>query len=102
MLEARGVKLRMRWALNLRRELSVIVGNNSNWFMIFEFEDTGYLKDEEGSKLNSSAILKSIQDGTETSNEQRAGPVDAGFILTACTRRPPEANPIDKIMPFAR
>lgn len=52
------------------RELGVIVAQGSGWFMIFEFEDTGYVKDDE--KLDSDAILKSMQRGTESANGERA------------------------------
>lgn len=54
------------------RELGVIVGDNANWFLMFEFKEEGYVKDEEGSKLDSDAILKNIKEGTEAANEQRA------------------------------
>jgi uncharacterized membrane-anchored protein len=54
------------------RELGVLVADNATWFMIFEFEDSGYVKDDEGDKLDADAILKSIQRGTEHANEERA------------------------------
>src|SRR5690242_13058167 len=40
------------------RELGVIVGDKGNWFLMFEFKEEGYVKDEEGSKLDNDAILK--------------------------------------------
>src|SRR5215467_8055230 len=39
------------------RELGVLVARGSGWFMIFEFEESGYVKDNE--KLDADAILKS-------------------------------------------
>ena len=54
------------------RELGVIVSKNAGWFMIFEFEDSGYVKDDEGDKLDADAILKSITDNTERANQERA------------------------------
>jgi uncharacterized membrane-anchored protein len=54
------------------RELGALVGKDSGWFMIFEFEDSGYVKDEEGSSLDAEKILKSLQDGTEEANSERA------------------------------
>jgi uncharacterized membrane-anchored protein len=54
------------------REMGAIVANDADWFMIFEFDDTGYVKDEEGDKLDASAILKSITDNTEHANSERA------------------------------
>ena len=58
------------------RELGVIIPipkeGEHTWFVIFEFEDTGYIKDEEKDKLDADAILKSLKDGTEDSNKIRA------------------------------
>lgn len=53
------------------RELGVIVPDKGGWYLIFEFDETGYVKDEEGSRLDADAILKSIQEGTERGNEER-------------------------------
>lgn len=55
------------------RELGVLVSGarNSSWFMIFEFEDTGYVKDDDKDKLDADAILKNIQEATDASNEER-------------------------------
>jgi uncharacterized membrane-anchored protein len=52
------------------QELGAIVANDAGWFMIFEFEDTGYVKDDD--KLDADAILKSITENTENANEQRS------------------------------
>jgi uncharacterized membrane-anchored protein len=54
------------------RELGVVVSKQSSWFMIFEFRDSGYVKDDEGSKLDAQAILKSLQEGTDEANSERA------------------------------
>lgn len=53
-------------------ELGVIVAQNSDWFMIFEFDESGYVKDDEGGKLDSEAILKSITKNTDDANAERA------------------------------
>lgn len=53
-------------------ELGVIMADDADWFMMFEFRDTGFVKDEEGDKLDQDAILKSIQEGTEASNKERS------------------------------
>lgn len=52
-------------------ELGVVVPDKGNWYMIFEFDDTGYVKDDDGSKLDADAIMKSIRDNTEAANEER-------------------------------
>ncbi|HVX83826.1 MAG TPA: DUF2167 domain-containing protein [Phycisphaerae bacterium] len=56
-------------------ELGVLVppeDSGKEWFMSFEFDDMGYVKDDD--KLDGSAaaaILQSVRDATEASNEQR-------------------------------
>lgn len=54
------------------RELGVLVANDADWFMIFEFDDSGYVKDEEGGSLNGDAILKNLKDNTESANTERS------------------------------
>lgn len=41
------------------------------WFVIFEFRNTGYVKDDEKDKLDADKILKAISRGTESANEIR-------------------------------
>ena len=53
-------------------ELGVLVANDANWFMIFEFDESGYVKDEEGGSLDGSAILKNLKDNTESANTERS------------------------------
>ncbi len=54
------------------KELGVLVSSGSaDWFMIFEFEDTGYVKDDEKNALDADKILQNIKDGTEAGNEKR-------------------------------
>jgi uncharacterized membrane-anchored protein len=52
-------------------ELGVIVPDQGGWYLIFEFDDTGYVKDEEGSHLDGDAILQNIRENTERGNEER-------------------------------
>jgi len=42
-----------------------------SWFVIFEFEDCGYVKDDEKEDLDSGAILESIRRGNEAANKER-------------------------------
>lgn len=55
------------------RELGALVSSDrdSSWFMIFEFEDTGYVKDDEKDKLDADALLKNMKQATEEGNEER-------------------------------
>ena len=41
------------------------------WFVIFSYDPSGYVRDEEGSRLNPDAILESIRQGTEAANKER-------------------------------
>jgi len=40
-----------------------------DWFAIFDFEDTGYIKDDE--KIDADAVLASLKEGTALRNEER-------------------------------
>jgi uncharacterized membrane-anchored protein len=42
------------------------------WFVIFEFNEVGYVKDDDRDKLDADALLRSIKDNTEESNKERA------------------------------
>jgi uncharacterized membrane-anchored protein len=54
-------------------ELGAVIADDkdSSWFMIFEFQDSGYVKDDEKDKLDADALLKSMKQGTEEGNEER-------------------------------
>jgi uncharacterized membrane-anchored protein len=41
------------------------------WFVIFEFQDTGYVKDDDRDKLDPDGLLKTIRDNTENANQER-------------------------------
>jgi uncharacterized membrane-anchored protein len=44
---------------------------NESWFVVFSFSNIGYVKDDEKDKLDANAILTSIREGTEESNNER-------------------------------
>jgi uncharacterized membrane-anchored protein len=52
-------------------ELGFIALADEDWFVVFEFDDVGYVNDEEKSSLDANAILESIKKGTEESNKER-------------------------------
>ena len=54
------------------RELGFVAPRNENWFAVFEFDDVGYVKDDEKDSLDAQAILDSIKAGTEEGNKERA------------------------------
>jgi uncharacterized membrane-anchored protein len=41
------------------------------WFLVFEYNEAGYVKDEDKDEIDADAILDSIREGTEASNEER-------------------------------
>ncbi|HKF24401.1 MAG TPA: DUF2167 domain-containing protein [Candidatus Acidoferrum sp.] len=41
------------------------------WFVLFEFQDTGYIKDDDRDKLDPDGLLKTIRDNTEEANKER-------------------------------
>ena len=45
--------------------------DNKNWFVIFEYHDVGYVKDDEKNKIDANKLLKTLQEGTESANEER-------------------------------
>ena len=56
-------------------ELGVMVSpsgpGEETWFVIFEFNPIGYVKDDEKGKLDADAILSSLKKGNERGNEER-------------------------------
>jgi uncharacterized membrane-anchored protein len=55
-------------------EQGVILGETEtgeHWFVIFSFDSTGYIKDDEKDSLDAEAILDSIREGTEAANDGR-------------------------------
>ncbi len=54
-------------------EMGIIVpkADDQEWFIIFEWQAVGYVKDEEKDKIDADALLKSIREGTEASNAER-------------------------------
>ena len=46
-------------------------GANDTWFVLFSYDQSGYVRDDEGSSLNADAILASVRRGTEEGNRER-------------------------------
>jgi len=45
--------------------------DEESWFLLFSFEDIGYVKDDEGKSLDAEKLLQSFQEGTRQANEER-------------------------------
>ena len=52
-------------------EIGFFAPDNLQWFMVFEYDDSGYVKDDEKDELDANAMLKAIQDGTKAGNKTR-------------------------------
>jgi uncharacterized membrane-anchored protein len=53
------------------REMGFVAPAGEEWFAVFEFDDVGYVKDDEKDSLDANALLQSIKDGTAHGNEER-------------------------------
>ena len=52
-------------------ELGIIAPEEFDWWVLFEFDESGYVKDEDKDSLDAAAMLKSMQEGQEMANKQR-------------------------------
>jgi uncharacterized membrane-anchored protein len=53
------------------REMGFVAPAGEEWFAVFEFDDVGYVKDDEKDSLDANALLQSIKDGTAQGNQER-------------------------------
>src|SRR6266566_9539070 len=44
---------------------------SETWFVLFSYDESGYVRDDEGSHLDADAILASVRSGTEAGNRER-------------------------------
>jgi uncharacterized membrane-anchored protein len=52
-------------------EFGVLAPKDDDWFLVFEFDDVGYVKDDEKEKLDADAMLKQIKDSDKPQNDER-------------------------------
>lgn len=45
--------------------------DEENWFVVFEFDEIGYIENAEEEELDADALLESFRQGTEAGNEER-------------------------------
>lgn len=45
--------------------------DDENWFVVFDYNEVGHVKDDEKDKIDANAILKGIKEGTEEANKVR-------------------------------
>lgn len=64
------------------------VSDSSYWFVVFTFDESGYVKDDEKASLDAAKILKAIQDGTEAGNSERRNRGWEEIMVTGWERPP--------------
>jgi uncharacterized membrane-anchored protein len=70
------------------RELGLLMPTNENWSVIFEFNDVGFVKDDEKDKLDADKLLASIKSGTEAANEERKKMGNAPLLIVGWEQPP--------------
>ncbi len=58
------------------------------YFILFEFSDSGYVRDDEKAKIDAPKLLKSMQDGTEEENKERVSRGWTPYHLTGWVKPP--------------
>jgi uncharacterized membrane-anchored protein len=61
----------------------VLSQTGENWFVVADFDDSGYVKDEEGKDIDADKLLQSMKDGQEEENKVR---VERGMDPLRITR----------------
>ncbi len=54
------------------QEVGLIAPESFDWFIVFEFNPVGYVKDDDKDDLNPDDMMESIKRGTEFANKERA------------------------------
>ena len=53
------------------KEVGFVSPSERGWFAVFEFDEVGYVRDDEKGELDAPALLESIKAATEASNKER-------------------------------
>ncbi|MBN2338203.1 MAG: DUF2167 domain-containing protein [Acidobacteria bacterium] len=69
-------------------ELGLILSQNGDWFVVFEFDESGHVKDDEKDSLDADAILAGIREGTEAANKIRQSKGWAPMHIQGWQHRP--------------
>lgn len=52
-------------------EVGMVVAKKANWFVVYEYEASGYVKDDEKADLDADAMMKSIRENNVAANKER-------------------------------
>jgi len=69
-------------------EIGLVAPESMDWFVVFEFDETGYIKDDEKDSLDADAMLASIQEATAASNSERLSRGWPTMIITGWVQEP--------------
>lgn len=71
-------------------ELGMIVpaAEGQDWFLVFEWEDVGYVKDDEKDEIDADALLESLQEATKEGNVWRAENGISAMTMTGWAEAP--------------
>jgi uncharacterized membrane-anchored protein len=83
-------RLLMRAMGNLTsgNEVGFLAPTSMVWFVVFEFDEVGYVKDDEKASLDADAMLESIKKGTEQANEVRRKHGAPGLTIVGWDLKP--------------
>jgi uncharacterized membrane-anchored protein len=70
------------------RELGLLHPTNAEWSVIFEFNDAGFVKDDEKDKLDPDKLLKSIIAGNDEGNKERERNGNPPLIIVGWEQEP--------------
>jgi uncharacterized membrane-anchored protein len=61
---------------------------NENWFWVFEYEEAGFIKDDEKDEIDADAILENLRESSEKANEIRKEMGTEGLHVTGWYEAP--------------
>ncbi len=69
-------------------ERGMLIHDSLGWFILFEYEAAGYVKDDERDKLDADEIFKSMQEGIREGNKERISRGWDTLILRSWVKEP--------------
>ena len=69
-------------------EVGFLRPTNGGWAVYFEYDDVGYVKDDEKDKLDAAKLLKAITAGNDEANKERERYGSAPLIITGWEQEP--------------
>ncbi|WP_064262404.1 DUF2167 domain-containing protein [Variovorax paradoxus] len=67
---------------------AVFPNNDADWFAVVKFVKEGYIKDDDAKDWNADDLLKSLKEGTEAANEERAKRGIPAIEVTGWAQKP--------------